>query len=136
MDNKWPPSCICWLQMHNYLLLNFLSTFMSMIKDERCIWEKEKETTKQQFSLFRDNRSSWVVLSKHLLKNKDKDLFSKRKISKRNLNFNSKFSVLKQAATETADLDWWILITSKEKEKPKEKVFRLLFSIGLKGNWT
>jgi hypothetical protein len=32
------------------------------------------------------------------------------------------------------------LITSKEKgkekEKPKEKVFRLSFSNGLKGNWT
>jgi len=73
--------------MHNYLLFNFLSTFMSMIKDERCIWEKEKETTKQQFSLFRDNRSSWVVLSKHLLKNKGKDLFSNQKNSKQNLNF-------------------------------------------------
>ena len=46
-----------------------------------------RKRKKQQFSLFRDNRSSWVVLSKHLLKNKGKDLFSNQKNSKQNLNF-------------------------------------------------
>ncbi len=111
-----------------YLLVANAQLFIAQLLKHFYVYDKEwkmhlgerERNNETTVFIFRDNRSSWVVLSKHLLKNKDKDLFSKRKISKRNLNFNSKFSVLKQAATKTADLDWWILITSKEKGKEKE----------------